>query len=392
MTLATQPPAGPKAAPNPYPGETLDSDGHLYVHPDLYRQILPELAFGVNFEFLAGYVNHPEFHERRAKNRDDLWGTKGLGALGAYDPDERVEALDMVGIKAQLLFANNSLYDLRGTTAVARNASTRYNDFALDVTNRTGGRCRAVCHVNTSDVRFAIGETKRILAKGAKAVSLPCTQPPGGVSPAHEMWDPLWAMLAEADVPAIIHLGGQGLLENDTVDDTMFPHPAWRLSSTLVNKPAFRAGGEEAISPYYMLVVHMAPELYLQTMVMGKVFERHPKLRFGIVECGSTWVGPCVERMDLWCDFMAKVGVKYAMKPSEVVRRNVRVPPFFHEDLPRMVERYGLEEVYCFSSDYPHLEGSKDPFGKFEKHLAKLPASYHRQFFIDNNRLLLPGI
>ena len=127
-------------------------------------------------------------------------------------------------------------------------------------------------------------------------------------------------------------------------------------------------------------------------MVMGKVFESHPKLRFGIVECGSTWVGPCVERMDLWCDFMARVGVRYELKPSEVVRRNVRVPPFFHEDLPKMIERYGLEEVYCFSSDYPHLEGSKDPFGKFEKHLAKLPASYHRQFFIDNNRLLLPGI
>jgi hypothetical protein len=49
---------------------------------------------------------------------------------------------------------------------------------------------------------------------------------------------------------------------------------------------------------------------------MGKVFERHPKLRFGIAECGSTWLGPCVERMDLWSDFMNKVGVKYAMKPS----------------------------------------------------------------------------
>jgi hypothetical protein len=52
----------------------------------------------------------------------------------------------------------------------------------------------------------------------------------------------------------------------------------------LRNKPAFRAGGEEAISPYYMLVTHMAPELFLQTIVMGKVFERFPRLRFGIIE------------------------------------------------------------------------------------------------------------
>ena len=89
---------------------------------------------------------------------------------------------------------------------------------------------------------------------------------------------------------------------------------------------------------------------------------------------------------------MNKVGVKYAMKPSEYVRRNVRVPPFWHEDLPLMIERYGLKEVYCFSTDYPHLEGSKDPFGKFGKHLEKLPDSYRRQFFIENNELLLPNL
>lgn len=378
-------------APNPYPGETLDSDGHVYIHPEVFRELFPELAFGAAFDFLDGYVKHPEFAERRARNRDELWQTKGLGALGAFDPDERVEALDRMGIRSQLMFANNTLHDLRAATQAARAACVRYNDYALEFTRRTKGRCRAVCHVNTTDVDFAIAEAKRVLAKGARAIDLPCNQPPGGVSPSHESWDPLWAALAEADVPAFLHIGNQGLLENDQPEDTMFPHPDWRRSAALMNKPAFRAGGEEAISPYYMLVVHMAPELYLQTMVMGKVFERHPRLRFGIVECGSTWLGPCVERMDTWCDFMTKVGVKYDLKPSEYVRRNVRIPPLWNEDLPRMIERYGLEEVYCFGSDYPHLEGSKDPFGKFQRHLDKLPRDYHRRFFIENNELLLPN-
>jgi hypothetical protein len=56
-----------------------------------------------------------------------------------------------------------------------------------------------------------------------------------------------------------------------------------------------------------------------------------------------------------------------------------------------MIERYGLKEVYSFGSDYPHLEGSKDPFGKFGKHLERLPDGYRRQFFIENNELLLPN-
>lgn len=391
--MSTEAPSAPapQPAPNPFPGETLDSDGHVYIHPDVFREMFPELCTGYNFDFLDGYVRHDEFAERRQRNRAELWQTKGIGALGAYDADERLEALDRMGIKTQLMFANNTLYDLRAATAAARDACVRYNDYALDFTRRTRGRCRAVCHINTSDVDAAIAEARRVIKLGARAVDLPCAQPPGGVSPSHESWDPLWAALAEADVPAFLHIGNQGLLECDQPEDTMFPHPDWRKSKTLMNKPAFRAGGEEAISPYYMLVVHMAPELYLQTMVMGKVFERHPELRFGIVECGSSWLGPCVERMDLWSDFMARVGVTYELKPSEFVRRNVRVPPLWHEDLPLMIDRYGLEEVYCFGSDYPHLEGSKDPFGKFGKHMEKLPDDYRRRFFVDNNELLLPN-
>ncbi|MGE0388368.1 MAG: amidohydrolase family protein [Gammaproteobacteria bacterium] len=390
MTTATANMPAQKTVHNPFPGETLDSDGHVYLTPEMMRDFIPEVAHGSIYEFLDGYMDGDEYRERRGRNRAELWETKGIGALGAYDPQERLEALDMMGIRAQLMFPNHTLYDLRGTTVVARNASRRYNDFALDFTNRTHGRCRAVCAINMSDVDFALAEAKRVLDRGAKAVNIPVALPPAGVSPSHSKWDPLWAMLAEANVPAMIHLSNQGLLENDKPDDLMLPHPAWRDSEVLRNKPAYRAGGEEAISPYFMLVAHMAPELYLQTMVMGKVFERHPNLRFGITELGSTWLGPCVERMDLWSEFMAKVGVKYAMKPSEYVRRNVRVAPFWHEDVPRMIERYGLKECYCFSSDYPHLEGSRDPFGKFGKQLERLPASYAREFFVDNSRLLMP--
>jgi uncharacterized protein len=141
-----------------------------------------------------------------------------------------------------------------------------------------------------------------------------------------------------------------------------------------------------------MMIAHMGAEVYLQAMVMGGVFERFPKLRLGIIECGAKWVGPCVERMDLWTDFMAKVGRAYPMKPSEYVKRNVRVTPFWHENLPLMIQRYGLEDIYIFSTDYPHLEGSRDPIGKFRKWLKDLPADYAQRFFIDNAKLIFPGV
>ncbi|HXC38431.1 MAG TPA: amidohydrolase family protein [Burkholderiales bacterium] len=386
--------AAPTSTPSPFHGELLDADGHLYLNWDDSKEVYGPNPRGVANAFLRDYVHTEEFKANRAKNRqpESLWAIKGMGALGAYDPIERRDALTAMGVKAQLLFANNGNWELMADTDEARAICMRYNDHIVEVTQRSDNRARAACHINMSDPRWAVGEVERVLKKGAKCVLLPCHQAPGGVSPSHQCWDPLWARLQEADVPATLHLGLSGGLLSDRGPETlMFPNPNWSDSATLRNKPAFRAGGEEAISPYYMLVTHMAPELFMQTMVMGKVFERFPRLRFGIIELGAAWVGPAVERMDLWANFMNKIGVKYDLKPSEYVRRNIRVTPFWHEDLPLMIGRYGLKEIYCFSTDYPHIEGSYDPIGKFNKHLAKLDPAYARDFFIENGRWLLPN-
>ena len=89
---------------------------------------------------------------------------------------------------------------------------------------------------------------------------------------------------------------------------------------------------------------------------MGGVFERFPRLRFGILEFGTAWIGKACERMDTWADFLAKVGKTYELKPSEFVRRNVRAGPFPTENLPQIVDRYGLKEIWCFSTDYGRTE------------------------------------
>ena len=40
--------------------------------------------------------------------------------------------------------------------------------------------------------------------------------------------------------------------------------------------------------------------------------------------------------------------------------------PFPNEDVSRLIE-LSNEDLYLFSSDYPHLEGGRDPIGKFER-------------------------
>jgi predicted TIM-barrel fold metal-dependent hydrolase len=198
-------------------------------------------------------------------------------------------------------------------------------------------------------------------------------------------------MLEEADVPAFLHIASGGVLTSDD-DDPIIPPRAFADAEGL--KAAFkdRSGAEEALGPFYFVISHIAPEVWLVSMVMGKVFERFPRLRFGVIEVGASWVGPMCERMDLHAKLMAKVGIQYAMKPSEFVRRNVRVTPFWHEDVNMMVERHGLREVYCFSTDYPHVEGSRDPIARFRKTIDRLGDNFERAFFCENGAWLFPGL
>ena len=216
---------------------------------------------------------------------------------------------------------------------------------------------------------------------------MPCATPPGDVSPANEIWDPFWERLEAAGVPALLHIGTGGILSSEA-PDPMLPPREFASAKGLRLSFDGRAGGEEAIGPYFILVAHIAPEVWLMSMIMGGVFERFPRLAMGVIEVGAGWLGPLCERMDAHVELMAKVGRTYPMKPSEYVRRNVRVTPMWSEDLVKMIDRYGLEEAYVFSSDYPHLEGSRDPVGKFRKWTDRLPQSYEQKFYVENAGIL----
>ena len=382
----------------PFLGKILDADGHMYMDVPTLREIAGKLDPGHMASFLSDYVGTPTYEADVARNRRDIWSVKGISAYGATAPRDRLKALDLMGLQSQLVFFNTGSGEGRINSDEARAACRRYNDYGLAWQKETGGRARVAMQINMGTFEGAMAELKRVLKAGAKCISLPAAVPPAGVSPANALWDPFWALLEEADVPATLHLGAAGLLGNKTRDvldaegDPMFPERGWGDAAALRGTPANRPGGEEAISPYYMMIAHQSSELYLVTMIMGSVFERFPRLRFGIIECAASWLGPMVERMDTWAEFMGKVGRKYAMKPSEVVAHNVRVTPFWNENLPLMIERYGLEDAYIFATDYPHLEGSRDPLGKFAGHLSKLPAGYAQKFFVDNARLLFPDL
>ncbi len=135
--------------------------------------------------------------------------------------------------------------------------------------------------------------------------------------------------------------------------------------------------------------------VFLNAMVFGGVFERHPTLTVLFAEHGIDWIIQATARMDQ----LAAPGVsplllddhKLPLSPGEYVSRNVRVTPLpvGHESPIPALE--ALPTVPVMSSDYPHFEGFGDPMGHYAKELA--PCSDERPGVVpgrEPRRLLRP--
>ena len=69
--------------------------------------------------------------------------------------------------------------------------------------------------------------------------------------------------------------------------------------------------------------------------------------------------------------------------PSEYVRRQIRVTPYAHEPVGWIIEQAG-EEVCLFSSDWPHVEGGRNPLRRFEESTKGLGERAKERFYCEN--------
>jgi predicted TIM-barrel fold metal-dependent hydrolase len=117
--------------------------------------------------------------------------------------------------------------------------------------------------------------------------------------------------------------------------------------------------------------------------------DRFPRLKFGAIELGGSWVPSWMRFMDSAHQAFYKNEERLhrlSAPPSEIVRRQVRVTPYPHEDAGWIIRNTG-EEVCLFSSDYPHVEGGRNPLKRFNDSLTGISQGaidgFYRENFID---------
>jgi predicted TIM-barrel fold metal-dependent hydrolase len=205
---------------------------------------------------------------------------------------------------------------------------------------------------------------------GAKALLIP-NRCPAHHAPSHVGFDPVWAMAQEARIPVTMHVA--------TPDLVM---PPQHRNNGLPPEPDFHGGGENFRSVSYM-AISSAPLQALSMLIFDGVLERFPNLKVGVIELGAVWVPGFMRQLDsAFAAFERHEDrlQKLSLQPSDYVRRQVRVTPYPTEPTGWIIEQAG-PEIAMFSSDFPHVEGGRNPLRRFDTEVAHLSTEPQDRFF-----------
>jgi uncharacterized protein len=314
--------------------------------------------------------------ERAAAERD-LMLRKNWSALGSFAREDRPRALDLLGFSSQLVFntfLNPYLLEAENKSDVdfAYGLARAHNRAMVDFCS-VDRRLLAVAYVPLADFEAARAMALEAIAMGARALLIPSACPPGH-SPSHIGLFPLWEVAQEAGIPIVFHVGGGGRLLD----------PAY-FKNGLPAVPDFHGGAENFRSVDYM-AIPFPPMQTLATLIIAGILERFPRLRFGVIEQGAVWVPSWLRQLDSALEAFRKTETRLqalSLRPSEYVRRQVRVTPYPTEPVGWIIEQAG-EEICLFSSDYPHVEGGRNPIARFEASMAGISEQAKERFYRTN--------
>ena len=313
--------------------------------------------------------------EFRADADGELMVRKNYEAQGAWLRDDRPHALDGLGFASQLVFTTHCLgnfgLDQGDDMDLCYAAADAHNRMMTDFCS-VDPRLLPVAYIPLEEFHRTLASAKLAIELGAKALMVP-SRCPQNHAPSHIALDPLWAMAEEAGLPVVLHVGGETKL-----------NPVYKKNG-LPPVPDFHGGDDNFTSVSYMPIPEAAMQT-LATLIFDGVFDRFPNLKWGAIELGASWLPGWMRSLDSAAHAFMRNEERLqnlSAKPSEIVRRQLRVAPYPHEDAGWIIANAG-EEVCMFSSDYPHVEGGRNPLKRFDESLKGTSARGVERFYSEN--------
>ena len=361
-----------------YAGDRVlyDADTHIMELPDFLRKFadpdirdeLPLVDYGRSLVtdeevavIMAQGARHSDEHRQGLIALGDRMITevKEIQALGSFDKHDRVIANDMLGFIKQLVFATHSLHMVFSPSSKVSDrlrygGARAHNRHMADFCS-IDDRLMGVAAIPLENPALALEEVKWCLDNGLEAMWIP-HRLAGDRSPTHVDYNPIWSLLQETQVPLVFHVGGNPLQLK----------PEWSNTGRGVTRDWM--GGGENVRARDAAVLHQGIETFVSMMVLDGVLEEFPGLRMASVELGAGWVPELLVRLDQIHKAYSRVDERlqsFTRRPSEQITEQMAFTPFVFEDPARLMEQSN-EDLYLFSSDYPHTEGGRDPIARFE--------------------------
>jgi len=376
----------------PYAGGRVihDADAHVMEVPgflarhleDKYRAVVTDAVLFPRREGFHSHLTEAHRADRGAEadfDETQIMLRKNWDALGSHVRQDRPRSTDLLGFASQLMFTT-ALLNYSSVLEGGRDPDLAYAVARAHIRHMVefcsvDRRLLPTGYVPLIDFDRTAKAAREAIELGAKALMIP-SRCPDGHSPSHIGFDPLWATAQEAGLPIVFHVGGGGKL----LEEAYF-------NNGLPPVPDFHGGDDNFKSIDYMAIAY-PPMKALTALIVDRVLDRFPRLKFGVIEQGASWVPGWMRNMDSAHNAFYKNEErlqKMSLKPSEFVRRQVRVTPYPHEDAGWIIANSG-DEVCLFSSDYPHVEGGRNPIKRFEASMqaARVSDGQRRAFYCDN--------
>lgn len=345
------------AAPSGFDGITIiDADTHVTETHDLWTSRAPagfrdrvpqvKLIDGVHTWVIDGDKSLGSTFPSCAIRKD---GSKAIGAElfswkiedvhpGSYAVRERLAYMDAAGIAAQIAYPN--LLGFGGQKAALVGPELRlmvtqiYNDAMAEMQKASDGRIYPMALMPWWNVQQAVAETRRCHRMGLRGINTNSDPNDHGMPDLSDpYWYPLWELCSELDLPVNFHIGA-----SDSAMNWIGPG-VW---------PSHNADAQLAI---WSSMLFIGNSRVIANIIVSLFLERFPKLKIVSVESGVGWIPFMLETLEYQ---MQEAGIKYAIPPFELFRRQIYACSWFERrHFAASARMLGVDNV-MFETDFPH--------------------------------------
>jgi predicted TIM-barrel fold metal-dependent hydrolase len=245
------------------------------------------------------------------------------------------------------------------------------NDWLADTWLSRDSRLRGALLVPTQVPEDAAKEIRRAGQDGRFATAL-LSYNGLGKPLGHPANEPIFEAAAELDLPIHLHVN---------------------LGETNGSSAAHLSGGMTHHSKYEIYFTYNQPTLtHLVSLIVHGVFERYPTLKVLATETGQVWLPWLATSLDANYELLRRESSWVKRRPSEYLRERLFVgtqpceatADDRGEFVAEMSRFEGIDDMLCFTSDYPHWDADEPTYVH-----SILPKAWHEGVFHENARRVL---